>query len=82
MLLRLEIRRHAALAGDAAAERYADELAFEIVGPLVIGADEFLRRAAELTAELGGAVLAAISTTLIEPSSARATTIGVGHSSG
>jgi hypothetical protein len=60
VIFRLEIRRHAALAGDAAAERYADELAGEIVGPLVIGADEFLGGAAELAAELGGAVPAAI----------------------
>ena len=60
VLVRLEIRRHAALAGDAAAERHADEVALQIVGPLVIGADEFLGVAAELAAELGGAVRAAV----------------------
>ena len=60
MVLHLEIGRHAAFAGHAAAERNADQVAFQIVGPLVIGADEFVRRAAQLAAEFRGAVRAAV----------------------
>ena len=60
VLVGVEIRRHAALAADAAAERNADEIAFEIVGPLVIGADEFLGRSRQLAAEFRGAMGAAV----------------------
>ena len=57
---RIEIRRHAALAIDAAAERDARQVAFQVVGPLMVRADEFLHIAAQLAAELGGTVRAAI----------------------
>src|SRR5579871_6187285 len=56
----VEIGRHAALAADAAAERNADQVAPEIVGPLVIRADELLGRTRKLTAELRGAMRAAV----------------------
>ena len=55
MLLQAEIVRHAAVRLavllDAAAKRQADEIAFEIVGPLVVGAGERGRVAEILPAE-------------------------------
>src|SRR5690606_31948197 len=66
MLLQIEIRRHAALHAavlllDAMAERQPGEIAVQLVGPLVIGADEAariaLRLAAEAHAAMGAAVL-------------------------
>ena len=60
MLLRAKIGRHAALTSIAAAERHAEQFAAEIIGPLVIGADKLLGRAAVSRAELRAAVGAAI----------------------
>ena len=60
VVLGAEIGRHAALAAIAAAERHAEQVAVEIVGPLVIGADELLRRAAAGGAELHAAMGAAV----------------------
>ena len=60
MLLRAEIGRHAALAAVAAAERKTKQVAGEVVGPLVIGADELLRGASVGGADLHAAVRAAI----------------------
>ena len=60
MFLRAEIGGHAALAAIAAAERHAEQVAGEVVGPLVIGADELLRRAAAGGADLHAAMGAAI----------------------
>ncbi len=60
MFLRTEIGRHAALAAITAAERHADQIAGEVIGPLVIGADELLRRTAAGSADLHAAMRAAI----------------------
>src|SRR5260370_29647902 len=60
VLLQAKIRRHAALAVIASAKRHADQLAAEIVGPLMIRADELLGRAATDRAKLGAAMGAAI----------------------
>src|SRR6185437_8142121 len=61
VLIEPEARRHAALLLEAAAERHADEVAGEVVGPLMVGTDELLgvaaRRAAKLGAAMGAAVL-------------------------
>jgi hypothetical protein len=56
----VEIVRHAALPLVAAAERHAEQRAAEIVGPLVIGADEFLGIAEFVLAEGNPAMGAAI----------------------
>src|SRR5262249_26029089 len=56
----LEVVWHAAFAIDAAAEWNAGEIAFEVVGPLVVRADELLGVAAQLATELGGAMRAAV----------------------
>src|SRR5712671_1286055 len=60
VLLQAEILRHAALPAITAAERHPDQIAAEIVGPLMIRADELLDRAATDRAKLGAAVGAAI----------------------
>ena len=60
MFLRAEIGGHATLAAIAAAERHADQIAGEVIGPLVIGADELLRRTATGGADLHAAMRAAI----------------------
>src|SRR3546814_20746082 len=63
-LFQVEIRRHAAF-GDIAllhalAEWQAGEVAIQLVGPLVIGADETARLAARLLAEAHAAMGAAV----------------------
>jgi hypothetical protein len=60
VLLRLAVGGHAALAGDAAAERDPGELAGEVVGPVVIDAHDLLRLAAVLETEQRAAVGAAV----------------------
>ena len=60
VLLGLAVGGHAALAGDAAAERDAGELAGEVIGPVVIDADDLLRLAALLEAEQRAAMGAAV----------------------
>ena len=60
VLLRLAVGRHAALAGNAAAERDPGELAGEIVGPVVIDADDLARLAALLEAQQRAAMGAAV----------------------
>ena len=61
VFLVLEVLGHAALAVHTALERDALQIAFQVVGPLVVGADEFLgvalAVAAELRATVGAAVL-------------------------
>ena len=61
MVLRIEIRRHAPLLLHAAAERHTDEIALQVVCPLVIRAHELGRVAevplAELHSSMGAAVL-------------------------
>src|SRR6267154_4105712 len=64
VLLQAKIRRHAALPVITAAERHPDQIAAEIVGPLMIRADELLGRAATDRAELGAAMGAAIDENL------------------
>src|SRR6185437_14196626 len=54
--LHAERGRHAAFLAQAAAERHADEPAAQIIGPLMVGADEFLGIAAVSLAELGAAM--------------------------
>ena len=56
MLSVVEVGRHAALSVDAASEWNAGEIALKVVGPLMVGADEFFYVAAELAAELRGAM--------------------------
>ncbi|MCY1534757.1 hypothetical protein D9M68_701390 [compost metagenome] len=60
VLLRLEVGRHAAIDPavllDAAAERHADQVALQVVVPLVIRADEFAAVAGPFAAELDAAV--------------------------
>lgn len=60
VLLRAKIGRHAALSAIAGAERHTEQFAAEIIGPLVIGADELFGRAAGGRAELCTAVGATI----------------------
>src|SRR5580704_5242832 len=60
MILGAKILGHAAQAAQAAAERQAEQLAFEVIGPLVVRAGEFLRSAAIGAAELHAAMGAAI----------------------
>ena len=60
VLLRTEIGRHAALAAIAAAERDAEQIAREVVSPLMVRADELFRGAASDRAELGAAVSAPV----------------------
>src|SRR3546814_3003675 len=64
VLFQVEIRRHAAF-GDVAllhalAEWQPGEVAIQLVGPLVIGADETARLAARLLAEAHAAMGAAV----------------------
>jgi len=56
MLRVVEVGGHAALSVDAASEWNAGEIALKVVGPLMVGADEFFYVAAELAAELRGAM--------------------------
>jgi len=56
----VEIGGHAALAGDASAERYGAQRAVQFVGPLMIWADEFADVAGELAAEFCPAVGATV----------------------
>ena len=60
VIFRLEILGHAAVLVDAAAERHADQLAAQIIGPLVIGTHELARVAMILLTELHAAMGAAI----------------------
>ena len=60
VFLHLEVGRHAALFIDATAERYRDQVAREVVGPLVIGADELRRVAVLGITELGAAMGTAV----------------------
>ncbi len=60
VLFEAEARGHAALAVDAAPERHAEQVAAEVVGPLVIGAHELARIAAIAPAEFGAAMGAAV----------------------
>src|SRR5229473_4565788 len=56
MFLQLEIARHAALLFYPAPERHAQEIAFQIVSPLMIGAHDFRRVAELFLAELHAAM--------------------------
>jgi hypothetical protein len=56
----VEVGGHPALLLHAAAERHADEVPLEIVGPLVVRAHELLRMPEVLLAELHAAVRAAV----------------------
>ncbi|MNU41213.1 hypothetical protein D3C71_299400 [compost metagenome] len=60
VLFRLEVWRHAAVdlavLFDAAAEGHADQVALQVVVPLVVGADEFAAVAGAFAAELHAAV--------------------------
>jgi hypothetical protein len=56
MLGVVEVGGHAALSIDAASEWNAGEIALKVVRPLMVGADEFFDVAAELAAELRGAM--------------------------
>src|SRR4029079_374445 len=60
MLALVETTRHPSLAADAALERDANQIAFQIIGPLVIGADEFVRVAGQLATEFCGPMRAAV----------------------
>jgi len=60
VILRIEIHGHAALFLHAAPERHADQIALQVVGPLVVGTHE-LGGAAEMPlAELHAPVSAAV----------------------
>ena len=56
----VEVLGHSALAADAALERHADQIAVQVIGPLVIGADKLARGAGQFAAELGSAMGAAV----------------------
>src|SRR5258708_33883738 len=60
MLLGPAVGRHAALAGDAAAKGNAGELAGEVIGPVVVDADDLARLAALLEAQKRAAMGAAV----------------------
>ena len=60
VLLALEVGGHAALLTNAPAQRHPDQVALQIVGPLVIGADELGRVAEIAFAELHPAMGAAV----------------------
>src|SRR4030088_157571 len=60
MLVRLAIRRHAALAADAAAEGDAREFAGKVIGPVVIDADDLAGLAALLEAQERAAMRATV----------------------
>ena len=60
MLRDIEIGGHAALAIDTAAEWNAGKVTMEIIGPLMVGADEFFGVTAELATEFCGAMRTAI----------------------
>ena len=60
VILRIEIRRHAALLLHAAPERHADQIALQVIGPLVVGTHELGGAAQMLLAELHAPVSAAI----------------------
>src|SRR5579872_7371832 len=60
VILDLKIGGHTALAGSATTERNADQIAFEIVRPLMVRADERPRVAAQLTAKFRRPMHAAV----------------------
>src|SRR5215469_3500629 len=55
-----EIRAHAALALHATAERHGLQVPAQVIGPLVVRANKHLQIARQFTAELGGAMGAAV----------------------
>ena len=60
VVLRVEIVRHAALLFHAAPKRHADQVALQVIGPLVVGTHELGGVAKMLLAELHAAVGAAV----------------------
>src|SRR5256885_58244 len=60
MILRIEIRRHTALLLHAAPERDTDQIALQVIGPLMVGAHELGGAAEMLLTELHAAVGATI----------------------
>ena len=61
VILHIEVGRHAALFADAATERNGDDVALKVIGPLMVGADEFgFALAVGVVAKLNAAMSAAV----------------------